>query len=763
MNQILERLKNGDISVLNSSTSVNINNAIIDIFNTPFEQLTDIQKQRVEDLIMIGNIIYTNSINEYINPIEDGIYDALMNIYKRIKPNDYHIGAISVDFKQIESNHFETKEAIRIIDVTKTEGLFYDDLIYYPNPLENNGFIQDAITISKTISKKTRSVPHLYPELSGTLDKCKFVLNSQAIERGVYEDNNVNVFERDFLHPHIESGIVDANNIELLASLKYDGVSVVLVIENGIVVSAYSRGDTVDDLASDLTPIFYGLEYPKAKDIRHIAVQFEAVMTYENLDIYRRIKGIDYKNPRTAIIGLTSSLDAYMYRNLITLVPIKTSIPEFKNDKMRMIEVEFLNKYFSNGEYLRYTLLSGTYLQILFLVNKFVSDCEYYRGVLPIMYDGVVLEYIDSNIIEKLGRVNSVNKYAMAIKFNAIKKQTMLVDVTYSVGQNGIITPIAHYNPVEFLGTIHTKTTISSKARFDSLDLHYYDIVDIEYVNDVIPYLTKSENDWNLNNDNKKIEFPTHCPCCGTELKPSSSGKSIICPNLNCGERSLSRIVNFMSKMNLKDFSTEQMKKIGKKSLRELLDTTIDDIKFLGDIRAMTFINRINELKTKTYMDYKIVGALGFSSIAAEKWAKILGVYDLNDILEFYHNGTLRTRLCNIKGIGPITAETIDTEFEFFEQDIITISCMNNICSTKNSIQKVKIRFTGFRNKDLAERINELTGYEYAEGSVTKDTGILVIPDTEGYTSSKVDKAKSYGVKIIKVSELINDIENNIL
>ena len=753
MKQILERLKKGDISILNVSTSIYINSAIVDILNTPFESLTEYQKQTVEDLIIIGNIIYTNSVTEYINPIDDGMYDLLMEIYKKIKPDDYKIGSISIDFNlENESIHSEIKDAIRLIDTSKTEGLFLEDILY-GNPLDHPNLIQDAITLSKTISKRTRTVPHQFPELSGTLDKNKFVLISQAVERGVENDDNVTIFERDFLYPHVENNITDPNDIKLLASLKYDGVSVVLIIEKGFVTSAYSRGDTVDDLATDLTPIFYGLEFPYAKSITKIGVQFEAVMSYENLEAYRNIRGIDYKNPRTAIIGLLGASDAIMYRNLITLVPIKSNIKELNMD--RLVEVDFLNRYFAAGEYLRHTLIQGNCLNVLFLVKKFVEECEYYRNILPIMYDGVVLEYIDPNIITKLGRVNSVNKYSIAIKFNPLKKQTMLVDVTYTVGQNGVITPIAHYNPIEFFGAIHTKTTISSKARFDSLDLHYYDIVDVEYVNDVIPYMTKSENEWNLNNKNKKIEFPDKCPCCGSDLKLSSSGKSIICPNMNCGERSLSRIVNLMSKLHLKDFSTEQMKKINKKSLKELLDTRIEEVEFLGDVTAITFMNRINELKNKPYEDYKMIGALGFSSIAAEKWAKILKVYNLQEIVDLYTSSQLRDSLCQIKGIGPITAETIDAEFEFFLDDIYAILSMENIVVTKNKACKKKIRFTGFRNKDLEERINSSNDFEYADGGVTKDTYILLTPNQDNYLSSKVYKAMGYNIPVMKVDDFI--------
>ena len=70
-------------------------------------------------------------------------------------------------------------------------------------------------------------------------------------------------------------------------------------------------------------------------------MKFEAIMTKENLYIYNNLKQYNYKNCRTAITSIFNSIDGYMYRNLITLIPLQTSL-----DLSRLDEIIFINKYY---------------------------------------------------------------------------------------------------------------------------------------------------------------------------------------------------------------------------------------------------------------------------------------------------------------------------------------------------------------------------------------------------------------------------------
>ena len=255
-------------------------------------------------------------------------------------------------------------------------------------------------------------------------------------------------------------------------------------------------------------------------------------------------------------MGLTGANDGGRYRDFITLVPLQVEDSIFRGEDIqgnRVAEIEFLNDLFSTHACPnRYVLIQGTYIELLFQIKLFLEDAEFARQYIPFMYDGIVVSYVDPEVRDKLGRKNFINKYSMAIKFNPLKRQTTFRGYTYTVGQDGSITPMIHYDSVEFYGTIHPKSTGHSYKRFKELNLAVGDIICAEYVNDVMPYVTKPFNEWNeFGNPNPKEQFPTACPVCGGPLQISSSGRSVKCVNPNCGGRIRARLVNMFSKLNV--------------------------------------------------------------------------------------------------------------------------------------------------------------------------------------------------------------------
>ena len=137
----------------------------------------------------------------------------------------------------------------------------------------------------------------------------------------------------------------------------------------------------------------------------------------------------------------------------------------------------------------------------------------------------------------------------MAVKFDPLEKQTIVRGITYEVAQHGQVTPMIHYDPVEFIGTIHTKSTGSSLKRFNELDLKYGDYINVTYVNDVMPYVSRVECQHNRDNPEPVCQIITQCPICGSNLVVSDSGKSLLCPNINCQGRGLQRMVNMFAKI----------------------------------------------------------------------------------------------------------------------------------------------------------------------------------------------------------------------
>lgn len=759
LNNILSMLISGDISCLSPDNIIFVSNCTSELLNKKILDEYDIMCADI--IISISQIVYNNTDRSVLF-LDDGVYDLLLEKYKEYNKN-FQVGAPVINFNQDGEISTTAKEFIEpmtfIINPMDfiNSSLYYSDLTNKP-PMDINMFKCNDRNSGKVISKRNISVPHMYPKLVGSLDKCKFTLNKEAMERDVFEDSNVKIFERDFLAKHLQMGLIDMNTpFEMIAELKYDGVSIEADVTNKI-LSARSRGDANNDIAADMSDIFKDYVFPYAPEIpdtEAFGMKFEAIISYLNLDKLARLKGKSYKNSRNGIIGLLGSSDAYDYRDLITLIPLATSMEDID----RVTEIEFLNKYYHSGEYLRYSILSGNYVQILYQVYEFVKEAEIMRNVLPFMYDGVVISYRDPKIIKALGRENSINKYSIAIKFNPLVREAIFTGYSYTIGQDGIITPMIHYTPVEFYGTIHTKSSGHSYKRFMDLNLAIGDIIQIEYTNDVMPYVTKPcVQNMNCNLPEK---FPDTCPYCGTKIIINESGKSAICPNKKCPERVISKMSNMMSKLNLKDFGEETFRYLGTTSLHQLLNYTYDDVKSLGPTNAEKFLSRINEIKETPIYDYKIMGSIGFTGVAIETWKKILNSIPLSDIV-YDSDENLYMKLKLIKGIGDITANSVVIERHELYNDIIEILDMKNLISSYGLETGKVIRFTGCRpDEELYLYLTNRGCDARGDAGVTKNTDILVVPYI-GFSSSKVSKAGESTI-IVDMAEFKSNTDKYIL
>lgn len=722
-----------------------INEKTTNLLNKKNWSIEDIDD--ADTILRISNILYNNT-DLSVLPLEDGIYDLLLEAYKNYNPN-FQVGSDVV--------HFKLKGTGKS---TSTEN-YIDAIVSYPkdtnNTLYRDTFIDvpnirwkpPAASTHGLVTDRNRDTAHKYPQLVGTLDKCKFVLESDAKKAFVDRDPKVKIFERDFMGKHLMMGIINLQTpIEMVAEIKYDGLSIEAEVNNKI-ISARTRGDLDADLATDLTDVLYGYRFPnELSDNEIIGMKFEAIITKEDLIKFQNATGKIYKNMRTAIAGIIGSANARDYINYITLVPLATSI-DFNN---RIEELEFMNRYFATKEPNRYRVINGFYSNVLFQVKKFTDEADWFREYMPFAYDGVVISYIDKNIIRALGRENHVNKYSIAIKFNAMVRSTRFRGYKYTVGKNGVITPMIVFDPVEFNGTVHNMASGHSYERFKALSLRYNDIIDVTYVNDVMPYVSRHDCIENDNNPRPMENFITNCPECGAPLMESYSGKSITCTNPKCIGRGIARMTDMLKKINFRDFSDATVKELQISSFTDLINIKPNRLVSLGEINSKKFMDRVNELKTKQVYDYTIIGSLGFTDIAIKTWKIILHNIRIEEIINC-ESANLEYKLMKIKGIGKVTILTILREREIFTEDLLTIMKMNNIIRTYNLVDdRKKIVITGFRDDVLAKQMS-LFGYWVTDSGVTRDTNILVIPYA-GFSSSKVDKALKYGIEIETVDDL---------
>lgn len=696
----------------------------------------------VNDINSLCDILYIlNSVYESfgISIIDDDIYDSLQNIYQNINNGNQFKKCKNMitDYNKSVINKFDYNQILNknIIDFKNTNYFNNYDNTIHPDKklLVRMGDINNSY--NEELSHKT--------DLVGTLDKCKFVLCSEVDQNSI-NNSNVTILERDFFGKHIKDGILDPDRrFSVVCELKYDGVSIECLISKGVINSAITRGDLSQNKGVNRLSSVMFKAFPKhmKSNAEDDIVKFEAIVLYEDMCIFNMKTGSDYKNPRTCISGIMNRLDSSKYTNYITLIPLKSN--NFSNLN-RAEEIEVLNSLYSerigiNG---LYNIFTGNYISILYQIKQYMIEVQKMRNYLPFMYDGIVITYLDEDIKEKLGRVNHVDKYSIALKFPSLSKLTKFIRYFFTVGKDGRITPMAEFEPIEFLGTNHNIASLHSYKRYKELGLISGEIIRVDYVNDCMAYIYKHEDIIN--------EVPDIvCPCCGSEVYVKSD--MAFCCNINCSGRIISRVSDMISKLGFTGISDSFVINTGIKSLTELcnIDNNFLKSKGFGDIQIINIINEIEKIKNTPIYDYIFIGSFGFTGVSSERFKLILSKFNISELFDICNNNDMLS-LTSIKGIGDTIVLNIFNDMKLFKNDIIKSMKYFNIIETKNNIiNKGKIRFSGIRDEKFMKYLNE-KGYDANENSVTKDTKYLIVP-YEGFTSSKVNKAISYNVNIISI------------
>ena len=698
--------------------------------------------------INLCNLVYNNLPN--VEPlIPDELYDRLI-VYAKNNNIEVPVGAPPLNVDSMIETGQPTDHIMRDkrgkIEVVKVvpdydKRKFYIHMTSNFTPPNAADFVRNHDTT--LVTRKQRAVGHNY-DMCGTLDKCKYVLNFDAQASGVLQDNTISIFERDFLYKNIVDYRLDHQNLEIVLTLKYDGISVENTILKDEIIYSVTRGDLNTNEASDMTPIFGGMKFARAVDLPYptepFGIKFEYILLEQNKRMIEARFNKSYVNLRNAVIGITGGLDARLYRDYLTPVPLESSL-KFQN---RVQELLWLNRYFTKGVDCRWYYVAGNYGKILDTVKRFVDEAESLREYMDFAYDGVVVEFNNNNIREMMGKRGSVPRYAIAVKFDPLKRTSIFTHYTYSVGQDGSITPMAHFEPVEFFGAVHNKTTAHSYKRFLDLGLHVGDRVTLTLNNDVIVYIRRApEREQDPNNHNPLVEFPQTCPSCGQPLYISDSGDSAYCLNMVCPERVIARMSNCLKKLGLKDFSTESVRALGVKSLKELYNYDLVKMAtIIGPTNAQILAKSLEDLKNANLPDSRLIGSIGFNNIAEKTWKIILEQFPIERVLSCDPNEF--RYLEGIKGIGQTTVKTIMYERSLFIEDLMFIFSTFKYTKTppyNPNRSQLKACFTGFRD-DALEDLFKKCGYDISE-SVTKDTTVLVVAHAGG-TSTKITKAFKY-------------------
>ena len=576
-----------------------------------------------------------------------------------------------------------------------------------------------------------------------------------------------NVFNEDELIKFDERIKKEVANPEYVCELKIDGLSVSLKYEKGKFVRGATRGDGIigEDITHNVKTIkSIPLKLKENIDIEIRGEIFMGKKVFEKLNIEREKNGEEvFQNPRNAAAGSIRQLDSK--------IAAKRNLDAFLYHLPNALNYG-INTHYEALKYIKKLGLKiNPNIEKVKNINEVISYISYWtehRDELPYEIDGIVIKLNDLNAQQQLGFTAKYPKWATAYKFPATEVLTKLIDIIFTVGRTGQVTPNAVLEPVRVAGSTVKRATLHNEDYVLSKDLKIGDIVSIRKAGDVIPEVVEPIIDRRTGNE---IDFKMidKCPICDSKLVKKEGQADYFCINKECPARHIEGLIHFVSRDAM--------------NVDGLGERIIEDFYNMGYIRNFTDIYKLSSKKeelmelegfgeksvnnlleaienSKTNSLEKLLFALGIRQVG-NKTAKLLSQKFRN--LDNLINTDFDT-LNNIKDIGGIIAQNIIDYFNN-EENLKIINELKEIGVNTEYLGKVDIEntneeifgktfvLTGTLEKYTREELKEILENQGGKvtGSVSKKTDVVIVGKDPG---SKYDKAKELNITIWDEEEL---------
>ena len=556
-----------------------------------------------------------------------------------------------------------------------------------------------------------------------------------------------------------------ANNKELVASIKLDGLTCSITYKDGVLISAETRGDGY--VGSDITEhikCFKNVPFKINKEGTYI-VDGEAIITDE--DFAEINKNGEYKNSRNLAAGTLSVLDTSLVSQRRLSFYAWDIIEGGTSNKLKdnLNEAKVLG--FDAVPSWVATNLNPKNLQDNI---DYVFDFADEEG-LPI--DGVVFKFNDIEYGKSLGATSHHFKNGIAYKAKDEICETRLLDIEWSCGKTGILTPVAIFEPVELEGTTVERASLHNISVMYELypkSWHSGLKVSVKKCNQIIPQISKVE--FEESPCPKRLDPPHICPICGgaTEIKQDNDSKVLICTNDNCKGKLLGKLTHFVSKnaINVDGLSEQTLEKFIELgwlndfsdiyNLKDHYDEIVN-LDGFGEKSAKKIFDSIEKSRNTT-LD-RFIYSLSIPLIGKSA-SKTIAKYFKGDFENFYDECVIHS--FDFRVLDDFGDSMNESTHDYISNNFIKIGILSRYMnfektqdtSSSNALDGKIFVVTGslnhFANRDEAkEKIESLGGK--VVGSVSAKTNFLVCNELSN--SSKCQKAQSLGVKIITEDELI--------
>ena len=561
------------------------------------------------------------------------------------------------------------------------------------------------------------------------------------------------------------SGILESNDFDMSCELKFDGLAVSLLYENGIFVRGATRGDgtTGENVTLNLKtirsiPLSLRGDIPARFEVRG-EVYFPK-SEFERFNSSREESGLQsYANPRNTAAGSLRQLD-----------PSVTS--------KRPLDIFIYSLGWAEGN----LPMPGTHLGTLgflktlgfkinphnFLASSLEEAIDFYenwtqeRENLDYECDGVVVKVDRLDYQQHLGTVGREPRWAVAHKFPATQATTRLLDIRVNIGRTGTINPYAVLEPVEVGGVTVRQATLHNEDYISSKDLRIGDFVVIERAGEVIPQIVRS-NELLRDGSESKFVMPSKCPSCGGQTSRNIDEAALYCTNASCPAQLVRLVEHFVSKSSM---DIDGMG--GKLGIALINNDLIFDVADIYNLRRETLLglDRMAERSTSNLLDAiedskkrplsRLLAALGIRHVGTEVADSLADRFGDIDCLI----AASEEELLAVPAIGPKIVQSVS---EYFSSDsnrrvldklkkagVNTKS--RDVESSSQSIQQILAglrfvvtgRLENFSRSDIQDLIKQLGGS--VSSSVSSRTNYLVAGDDAG---SKLSDAARLGIVIL--------------
>jgi DNA ligase (NAD+) len=570
---------------------------------------------------------------------------------------------------------------------------------------------------------------------------------------------------RDF-DRRVRQGI-GREEIQYIAEHKFDGLSISLQYEKGMLVRGVTRGDgsTGEDVTPNVKTIrslplrVDAAALKKAKLPGDFEVRGEIMMTRQAFEALNRQQeqtgGKIFVNPRNAAAGavrlLDSSITAQRRLEFFAYYLYADGKAPFAKHSESLQALKQLRFRASDD----WKLCEG--------IEEVVSYCEAWdtkREKLPYEIDGVVIKVNATPIQNELGFTAKAPRWAIAYKYPARQETTTVNDIVVQVGRTGALTPVAILKPVQVGGVTVSRSTLHNMDEVERLGVQIGDTVLIERAGEVIPHVLKVVKE---GKHRKPFRMPQNCPECGSKIHKDEEEVAYRCVNAACPAKRKESLLHFAGRhaMNIDGLGEKIVDQLVDKGLvkdvADLYSLKLEEVSGMERMADKSAQNLLDEIEaSKKNSLARLIFALGMRFIG-ERTGQLLAEH-FSSLEELA--AASEEQLVEVPEVGPKVAASIAEFFsEAANRQLIKKLHKAGVrpTSEKRKVKSDKLAgkafvFTGSLTHRSREEAGELVQQHGGKvsGSVSKKTDYVVVGADPG---SKHDKAKELGVTVLSEKE----------